>query len=168
MMVRTAERGSIAPVLFKYYEPRNKYKIPIFPHLKKFLNKQYGFNVKKPIQIDEHSSIGKLVMLALRDKRFSSEYNDQYRNKLTTEIVLRLSKEMVELSPQISKLMKINISIDELFKSHLIAWINGQLTTGIPAYTSCKYFLQFYNIEEKEYSLDAAYKYWQRFNKHEG
>jgi hypothetical protein len=52
--------------------------------------------------------------------------------------------------------------MDDTFKEHLLTWVEGQQTAGIPAHTACKMFLEFYDIDEKEYSLDAAYKLWQR------
>ncbi len=149
---------------FPDYAPRNHYKIQVFPHVKKFLKRQYGLNVIKPIQVDGYSPLGKSVMLALRDNRKRAEYNDQYRDKLTSEITLVLTKEMMELSPKLSKLLKISIDMDGLFKQHLLTWIFAQQTTGIPPFTACKYFLAYFGIEEKEYSLDAAYKFWQRSN----
>ncbi len=43
-------------------------------------------------------------------------------------------------------------------------WIRGQQAIGSSVRASCISFLEHYNIDSNEYSLDNAYKVWQRQN----
>lgn len=139
---------------------RTRFTVPIFPHVRKFILKNY--KVTDPIKVEDYNVLGKMVTLALRDNRKRVDYNDQYRDRLTASITIVLSKDQADLGPRIGKLIRINIHMDLIFKEHLLCWINALKGDGIPVNTACKMFLEYYNIEEKEYSLDAAYKYYQR------
>jgi hypothetical protein len=141
---------------------RNKFTIPVFPHVKKFIVKHYRSSAT--IKVEEYNVLGKFVTLALRDNRNSEENNDQYRNRLTAEITIVLTKEQAELSPRLNKLLRVNVDMDRIFKDHLITTIHMLGAAGIPPYNACKMFLEYYDIDDQEYSLDAAYKFWIRYN----
>jgi len=144
---------------------RNRFTIHIYPHVKKFITRN---NKANPFRVEEYSTLGRLITLALRDTRASFQYkdnNDQYRNRLTATITIILTDDQSKYGPTIGKLMRINIDMDRIFKEALIVWICAQQQQGIPPYNACKLFLQYYGIDESEYSLDAAYKYWQRYKK---
>ncbi len=118
--------------------------------------------------MEEYTTMGRFITLALRDTRSSFEYkdhNDQYRNRLTETITIILTDSQARYGPRTQKLMRINIDMDRVFKEALIIWISAQKQQGIPPYTSCKLFLEHYALDESEYSLEAAYKYWQRSKK---
>jgi hypothetical protein len=101
--------------------------------------------------------------MVLKDNRLRLKYNDsQYRDRLTESMTLLLTKEQSEFSPRQNKLIRINMAMDDAFKEHLLTWISGQCQAGIPAHQACRLFLQFYDIQEQEYTLDAAYRFWQR------
>lgn len=114
---------------------RNRFTIPVFPHVKKFILKKY--RLTNPIKTEETTSFGKSITLVL-------------------------TKEQSEFGPRQNKLIRINQAMDDAFKEHLLTWVGAQQEAGIPAYAACKMFLQFYDIDEKEYTLDAAYRLWQR------
>jgi hypothetical protein len=154
-MINASQRAAVA-----VKTNRNRYTIPVFPHVKKFILKTY--NLTPPIKTEEYHTFGKLVTKALLDNRSSAEYNDLYRNKLTDTLVIMLTKEQSEFSPRINRLLRLNIDMDRVFKDHLIAHILTLRPLGIPAHTACKMFLEKFGIDENEYSLDAAYKCWQR------
>ena len=141
---------------------RNKFTIPIFPHVKKFIIKN---NRGNPLKVEEYSTLGRIITLSLRDTRASFEYNDQYRDRLTEKLTIILTDDQTKYGPRVQKLMRINIDMDRVFKEALIIWISAQKQQGIPPYTSCKLFLEHYALDESEYSLEAAYKYWQRSKK---
>jgi len=149
--------------LFANYKP-NQFKVPVYRHVKIFLKEQLELDVNKPIIADEHSIIGKMVLASLRENRKerAMEYNDKYRDRLVDEITLELNSYMMHLGPRLSKLTRINIDLDMWFKQSLLTFIEAQRITGIPEYTACRNFLAHYKIEEKAYSLDAAYKFYQR------
>lgn len=143
---------------------RTRFNIPVFPHVKKFILQKYRLST--PIKSEECNSFGKAITLALKDNRLRIEYNDsQVRNRLTETLTIILTKEQSEFGPRLQKLVRINNAMDDAFKEHLLTWVEGQQTAGIPAHTACKMFLEYYDIDEKEYSLDAAYKLWQRTRK---
>jgi hypothetical protein len=140
---------------------RTRFTIPVFPHVKKFILKKY--RLTNPIKTEETTTLGKAITLALKDNRLRIKYQDsQYRDRLTESLTLVLTKEQSEFGPRANKLIRINQAMDDAFKEHLLTWIAGQQEAGIPAYAACKMFLQFYDIDEKEYTLDAAYRLWQR------
>jgi hypothetical protein len=140
---------------------RNEFTIPVYPHVKKFILRK--FRLQEPCRAEEYNTFGKFIMNALEDKRLRLAYNDsQFRDRLTCSIKVLLTTEQIKTSPRLQKLIRINHAMDDAFKEHLVTWIQGQVAAGIPAYAACKMFLQFYDIDENEYSLDAAYKIWQR------
>jgi hypothetical protein len=142
-------------------ERRQVFSIPVYPHVKKFILKK--FRLHEPARAEEYNTFGKFIMTALEDKRLRIDYNDsQFRDRLTASIKVNLTTHQAKFAPRLQKLIRINHAMDDAFKEHLVTWIQGQGAAGIPAYTACKMFLEFYEIDEKEYSLDAAYKIWQR------
>ena len=143
-----------------HHKPRSKYSVPVFPHVKKFILKNYCN--PEPVKVEEYTTIGKMVTLALRDNRKHAEFNDQYRDRLTATISIHLTTEQSKMGPRLGKLMRLNIHIDGIFKEHMLTWISALKTDGIPAYTACKMFLDYYQLDENEYGLNTAYKYYQR------
>jgi hypothetical protein len=139
---------------------RTNFTVPMFPHVRKFILKKYKMSY--PVKIEEYNVLGKLVTLTLRENRVTEKYNDQYRDRLTGQLEIVLTKEQSELGPRLNKLVRINIYMDRVFKEHLISWIDAQRVAGIPPFNACKTFLQYYGIDETEYSSDAAYQYYQR------
>lgn len=140
---------------------RNRFTIPVFPHVKKFILKKY--RLKNPIKTEETTTFGKAITLALKDNRLRLKYQDsQYRDRLTESLTLVLTKEQSEFGPRPNKLIRINQAMDDAFKEHLLTWVGAQQEAGVPAHAACKMFLQFYDIDENEYTLDAAYRLWQR------
>jgi hypothetical protein len=148
---------------------RNRYTIPVFPHVKKFLAK--NCDVNSAIKTEEYTTLGKLVTKALLDRRNAEDNSEDSKikvgkgfrgEKITSVITICLTKEQAELSPRLHRLMRINVDLDRIFKDHLLTYIYALTGTGIPASTACRMFLEFYSIDEKEYSLDAAYRFWQR------
>ena len=148
--------------LFDNYRP-NHYKVPVYRRIKIFLKEHQGLDVSKPINCDEYSLLGKFVMAALREKRKEQlmAYNSLYRDQANDFLVLALSKDMMDLSPKITSLMRINADVDLLLKSALLTHIEAQRVVGFPEYTACRNFLEHYKLTD-DYSLDAAYKTFQR------
>jgi hypothetical protein len=148
--------------LFDNYRP-NHFKVPVYKRVKKFLKEHQGIDVNKPIPVDEHSLLGKMVLAALRENRKerAKEYNDQYRDQQTDDITIALSTYMMSLSPRIGKLIRINIDVDMWLKESMLTHIEAQRITGIPEYTACRSFLEHYKLVD-DYNLDAAYKHYQR------
>lgn len=142
---------------------KGTFTVPIFPHVKKFLAHRYG--LKSPIKVSENISLGKIVTLSLIDKRqrtLSRTMQRDAESKINSELVLVLTEDQVRMGPRINKLIAINTDIDQIFKEHLITYIMAQKSIGIPVKTACRSFLAEMGINESEYSIDAAYKHWQR------
>ena len=138
---------------------RTHFTVPVYRHLKKFIIKNY--KCTETIKVENYSTLGDIVTLCLRDPQ-QAENNDQYRDRLTANITLVLSARQAKLGPRMSKLVALNVKMDRVFKEHLLAWIQALRKDGIAPFTACKIFLDYYDIDESEYSLDAAYKHWQR------
>ncbi len=141
---------------------RKTFTIPVFPHVKKFIQKNYRF--PSIIKVDEYDILGKFVTLALNDNRPSNEYGENYyRDRLTAKLTFMLTARQARQSPRIHKLMRLNIYMDKEFKDHMIIFISAQVKLDVPAYEATRNFLEYYDLDEKEYSLEAAYKSWQRY-----
>ena len=141
---------------------RTKFKVHVFPHVKRFILKEYG--PSEPVKSEEYGVFGKMVTLALKDNRAGADNNDQYRDRLTASITIVLTHEQSKMGPRLGKLLRINVHMDSLFKEHLLAWISALKANGIAPYTACKMFLDYYDLDENEYSLNSAYMYYKRAN----
>lgn len=143
------------------------FTIQVFPHVKKFIKKKVLCQ-KGVFIIEEHTTVGKMVALALCEtrawKHASNKGDDFTRDRLTASVQLRLTEQQMKMSPRLYKLQRINTDIDQRFKESLIDWIEAQRDLGHPVHAACKSFLAHYEMDETEYSLDSAYKYWQRSN----
>ena len=138
---------------------RTRFTIPVFPHVKRFIMKNY--RVKEDvIKTEEYKLFGKMITLCLRDNRTRAEFNDQLRNRQTEKITIVLTADQARMAPRLGKLMRINHHIDDLYKEHLLCWITALKEEGHAPYTACRMFITYYNLEEKD--LDAAYKFYQR------
>ncbi|MEJ0030916.1 MAG: hypothetical protein WDO15_11325 [Bacteroidota bacterium] len=130
--------------------------------MKKFLYKTYG--LRSPIKVEENELVGKLVTLCLRDRYEKTNPNNQYRDRLTDNITIVLTKRQSEFGPQLHKLFDLNTHLDKEFKDHMITWIRAHQAAGIPAYNACRMYLEHLSIDENEYAHRSAYKYWGRYN----
>lgn len=146
-----------------------EYKVPILPHLKKIILHQLYEGHQEPIKVEEDSPLGRSIMSILIDKRqvttsvARSSHNREYDHTLR----LVLSQAMMERSPSIKKLARLNLEFDEIFRQMIFVWVKAQRRNGVAAYTAVQGFLEEYGIDEGEYSKDAAYKAWQRFKSRE-
>lgn len=136
--------------------------IPIKPHLKKWYLK--NFDLEEPVKLEEDSLLGSHVVAILQDKRSRTDPKNTLfgRDDITDKLDVILSSTMERRSPRIGKLIRINVFLHHLFQNSLIVWVKSQGNADLNAYTAVKNFLSFYAIDEKEYSLDGAYKLWQR------
>lgn len=151
------------------------FKVPVYPHIKKFLAKKYKRTVaqseirisgnQRVYSCEEYTVLGKLVKLTLMHRKEKIHHLDQFRNRLTENILLKLTSHQARLSPRIKTLININDHLDTYFKESLLSYIKEQDEDGVPPFNACRNFLEKYGIDENEYSLDAAYKYWQRSGK---
>lgn len=141
--------------------PRNQFTIPVFPHVKKFILQK--FNVSNPVKTEEYTTLGRIVTLVLKDERSpTSSNNSQNRDRVTESLTIVLTKDQARMRPSMYKLVRINQAMDDAFKEHLLTWVDAQQESGISAHLACRMFLEFYDIDHKEYTHDAAYKLWQR------
>lgn len=151
--------------------PANHYTIPVYPHVRKFIRQTYATHFdKKTFHLTEHVTPGKLVTMALREKRSRNHLcaigtgRPESAQKITDEITIALTTHQMNLSPRLSKLYRLNIDFDNLFKEHMITFLVAQYSMGTPVFHACKNFLEQYEIKETQFSVDTAYKYWQRWN----
>lgn len=140
---------------------RDTFKIPMATYIKKYVVKKFFNGSAPPYKFEESSLIGKQLMSIIIDRRNAQGYHiprdDFFEMQLNYEMLIR--------SPRIRKLALINKYLEKLFKEELIAWILSAKYHGIDPYRASKNFMTFYDIDEKEYSLDAIYKCWLRSKK---
>ncbi len=140
---------------------RTHFTIDVFPHVKKFIFKTYRNSTegRDTVTLEKNSTLSNLVTLALREPSSSAEGGPK-RDSMET-ITLVLTKNQSGLNPSLRKLRRINVDMDRLFKEHLMSWITAN-EDHFPPYSACRQFLEHYRINEKEYSLAAAYRFYQR------
>jgi hypothetical protein len=136
-------------------------KIPIKPHLKKFV--LFVMDVdEEPIRVTEKQMLGRCIIKVLQETR--SHRFDNVLYTYTARIQVVLTEDMRERSPNMKRLVYINTEIENYFRESLIMWVKAQTKGGSPANEACKSFLAEMKIDDSEYSFDAAYKVWQRYN----
>jgi hypothetical protein len=138
------------------------FRVPVQEYLKKYIVKRFFAGSKGPYKIEEKPLLGKLFMAALIDGR-KKDCIDTHLEK-TTYIDVILSQDMLKRSPQPRKLQSIAFFVDKMFKESLIDHILTAQHYGVRPHNSVKDFLDLYEIEESQYTRDAAYKLWQRWN----
>lgn len=118
------------------------------------------------VLVDECTDLGKFITLALLDRRAWKESRDintpERSSKLNCTIRFLLTKEQSGMAVRLSKLIRINLDMDRVFKEHLLTFIESKKQDGTPVRLACRNYLEYLNIDESEYSLEAAYKHYQR------
>ena len=89
---------------------------------------------------------------------------DKALDLFTSRIAVELTHDMRERSPRLYRLVYANTELEREFKEALVMWIRAQKQLGYTAKDACISFLETLKITDREYSYDAAYKFWQRFN----
>ena len=141
------------------------FKVPILPQLKKFVLAQLYDGQAEPIKVEEDSPLGRAVMSILIDKRQvkTSIARSTHDKEYSETLRLTLSHSMMERSPSIKKLARLNLEFDELFRQAIFIWVRAQNQNGVSSSEAVQNFLDYYKIEESEYTKDAAYQAWYRF-----
>jgi len=140
---------------------QTQFRVPVLPYVKKYLIKKFFAGDQGPHKIEEDTLIGKQFMSVIIDARKKDVIDRHIEFSETLEVVL--SQDMLLRSPKVAKLITINYFLDKVFKEELIAWILSAQHYGIRPFPASKDFLEYYGIEECEYSHDAAYKIWTRW-----
>jgi len=140
---------------------QTQFRVPVLPYVKKYLTKKFFAGNHGPHKIEEDTLIGKQFMSVIIDARKKDVIDRHIEFSETLDVVL--SQDMLLRSPNISKLITINYFLDKVFKEELIAWILSAQHYGIRPFPASRDFLEYYGIEEREYSHDAAYKIWTRW-----
>ncbi len=89
--------------------------------------------------LDEHTSLGKNLLRALRDRQEFPNLSESQ----TETLAIELSSRATRMSPGIRQLLYINSLLDEMFKEGLILRIFAQSYAGVNPHNSCKSFLFF-------------------------
>jgi hypothetical protein len=116
----------------------------------------------EPVVITEHDLLGRTIIKVLQETR--SRRHVYAKEDYTDRITVHLTQAMEKRSPALHRLLNVNVELDNAFQEALCLWIKGQGDAGLPANQACKNFLAQMRIDESEYTYDAAYKAWQRFN----
>ena len=150
-----------------FFEQKNVFTIQVYPHVRKYMMRfpRFPRTTQGVFLCEDTSDLGVYVTRCLTHSRSWKSINDQVRDRATAQIKIMLTDEQMKHSPRLVKMQRLVIDIDRHFKSALLHHIMGLQTVGVPVLTACKTFLEQYNIDEKEYSLDNCYKHWQRSGK---
>jgi len=143
---------------------RREFNVPLLPYLEKYVKKKFFAGLPPPYKIEEDTLLGKQFMSLIIDGRRSNNMAGN-KTKMSSTLHIQLSKCMAERSPNLRKLIAINLYFDKLFKDALITWVIAANDCGVVPFVSSKAFLVHFRIDEGEYSHDAAYKHWQRYKK---
>lgn len=142
-----------------------EFKVPLLPHLKKFIMGQLYKGLSEPIKVEEDSPLGRSIMSILIDGRaVTTSAAKHFKDReYSATFRITLSAAMAERSPRVSKLARLNLEFNEIFLQALYVWVKAENRNGVSAYVAVENFLLEYDIEENEYTKDAAYKAWQRY-----
>lgn len=135
--------------------------IPIAPHLKKVILSLH--QEKEPLKAELNNQLGALINQVNKDRMKSKIPPDTYSDMLQVNLCVELGRR----SPRIAKLILINHFYQKYFKYLMINWVQAQYRAGIPAYQAVKNFLEFYGIQEEEYSYETGYRAWLRYKNRE-
>lgn len=133
---------------------------PIKPHLKKFV--LWMLELPEPLKITERDMLGRAIIKVLQETR--ARRLDNAKELFTDRISVELTVDMARRSPYLHRLINVNVELDNQFAEALVVWVKAQRESGLPASTACKSFLAKLRIDESEYSFEAAWKVWLRFN----
>ncbi len=139
------------------------FRIPMKPHLKKFVLKRA--RSKEPLQVNERSLLGRNIMKVLQETR--KHKFDSVLYQYTDRLQVTLTHDMMERSPNLKRLVYVNTEIEKEFKEAIFIWVEAQMEMNCPANEACKNFLEYYGIDDTEYTYDATYKAWQRYKEDE-
>ncbi len=135
--------------------------IPIAPHLKKIIINLH--QDKEPLKAEIDNQLGAVINQVITDRMKSRISPDSYSEVLQVDLCADLGRR----SPRIAKLILINHFYSKYFKFLMMNWVQAQYAAGIPAYQAVKNFLEFYNIQEEEYSYETGYRAWLRYKNQE-
>lgn len=151
--------------MFDRRKTERVFEVPICRHLLRYCEKHLFYGQQAPYKIEVRSLIGKQFMSLLIDARNEQMSGDQKIFKECAILEVELSNDFSRLSPNISKLIPINFYLHRLFRDSLITWIRCAEYHKIKPFPASIGFLDYYEIEESEYSHDAAYKHWTRYKR---
>jgi len=145
-------------------QPVTSYTIPILPHLKKFIEKEYGL----PLKPDDHTALGKMITLSLRGRHRNK--TGQFISNPTQHLTIPLTSDQRKLNPNTHKLSRLNLHLNTLFKQNMIIWVKAHKTIKvngkpIKPYTSIKIFRDYYNLTPNEFPIDTAHQHYKRVMK---
>lgn len=146
-------------------EVRRTFPVHVYPYVKMYLKKTKMLRAEV-FNCEEYTSFGKLVTLALTDKRSWKEsigsVDKLHLDRPTELIRIKLTTEQSRMSPQAHKLQRLAVDLDRMFKEDLMKWITAQGALGVSVRSACISFIEYYDLEKHGFNLDNAYKHWQR------
>ena len=142
-------------------------KLPIKPALKKYIMKTYDYDPESgPFYVRKHDLIGIALysLVSLHKKLEPAQFNE---NVLTEIIELELCQDIATIGFLVKDAVRLNHILDKEFKATMHLFIQAHITNSIPALTGVANFLEFYDVEEAEYSSQSAYRQWLRMSNQE-
>jgi len=135
--------------------------IPVLPHVKKIILNHYKFT--EPVKADLSNVIGLQLYALVKEKSRRRNGHNSYRDILKVDLCHEIEKREIRMG----SLILINHYFDKHFKYLMFNWIQAQYEAGISAYQAVKNFLNFYQIDENEYSYESGYRAWLRYKNDE-
>jgi hypothetical protein len=135
-------------------------KVPVKPHIRKFLLKKY--DTVEPIKISSQEYLGDVftsagLSLNRRNKRYSITAEDY-----DSHILLDLNFELSQFSLSNQVLKEINVRLEMIFKNTMYDWTLATVMNGGFASKGLKNFLAYYRVQN-DYSFETAHRAWSRF-----
>src|SRR5687768_16569161 len=118
------------------------WNIPSPPRLVRFAEKEFCDGLSFPFPVDEGSLIGRQIFTILTDQRLHKAPSTEHESALR----ILLSDTLAKRSPDLVKLSRINLYLEELFKRALVIWVKAQVQIGSNRYQSVVNFLRFYGL----------------------
>lgn len=134
------------------------FNIPAPDHLVKFATKEFWEGKTAPFPVDEGSLLGKHIFSILIDRR---KLDPLYLGDYESELKLNLSNTLAKRSPDLIRLSRINLFLEELFRQCMISWVKAQIQIGSNRYQAVISFLKYYDLQTDE-MVDRCYQYIKR------
>jgi hypothetical protein len=133
--------------------------IPTSTFAAKIIREEYGNDDSETlISIDPRDHLWKYLLYRLPE---GSKTNDRAHTTLTDHIELavtgKIRKRLLE------DLWQVGLYLHEHCRQRLLHFVEAQTIAGVQASKSIEIFYAMYEIDEDDYSRDAAYRLWQRY-----
>ena len=133
------------------------FSVPSPTHLVKFAAKEFWEGKTPPFVVSERCILGKFIYSLLIDKRSRNDYAYESESILS----IQLSDTLAKRSPTLSKLLRVNLFLQEHFDYSLMLWVKAQMQIGSNRYQAVLSFLRYFDLDTPK-MIQRSYQFVKR------